>query len=328
MQQQIFRAQKFGQAMAQVRATLGADALIVSRRQLRKPGGLYAGGPLVEITAMSAADAEERGVSGDCATAVSRLVARLLRGGVPAGAARALARRMESALPSGRRSRDEECAALASAVAVEMMFAPEIGSAARVAVMLGPTGVGKTTTIAKLAARAALIDKKRVGLVSLDQYRVGGIEQLQKYAELIGVPLEVAGDGSSLYTAVQRLSDADLVLIDTAGRSPRDLNVAEQLAECLDAARVPIEKYLCLPVAMRAQEMGLLVNQHAPLDPSRLICTKADEAVCCSGILAVQSASGLPVSYVTTGQRVPEDIRAATPELVADLLSGSDSGPS
>ena len=323
-QQQVFRASRFEDAMAQVRRTLGTDALIVSRRQLRSSSGLRSESPMVEITAMSAALAAERGLLEGHASPADRLLRRLIDGGVPNQAAKSIVQRMRAELLKLDVGPHSEASALAESLSQEMLFCAAIGSGSRVAALIGPTGVGKTTTIAKLAAQAALVEGKRVGLVCLDQYRVGGVEQLHSYAELIGVPMTAASDGRSFKAALDNLCDADLIFVDTAGRSPRDSEAASELHRCLCAAQEPVERYLCLPAAMRRQEISLTLTHNEALQPTRLISTKADEAVCCSGIVAAQASSGLPVAYVTTGQRVPEDIERATPQLLADLLSGTE----
>lgn len=328
-QEQVFRAERFEDALAQVRKALGPDALIISRRQVKSGSALSGGKRLVEVTALSPAAARKQGTGPASATVTELFERRLVRNGVRESAARALASRMGMELrrePGSGIGR--EPAALARALRHEMMFAPPVGDRTRVAALVGPTGVGKTTTIAKLAARAALIDGRQVGLVSLDHYRVGGVEQLQRYAELTGVPMEVASDGPGLERALSRLSRAELVLIDTAGRSPRDLPAFEQLSSCLAGAQEPIEVYLCVPAAMRHQELSLLGRQQAVLEPTRMISTKVDEAIGCEGIVAAHGTTGLPLAYLTTGQRVPEDIERATPELLASLLSGEDGLPS
>lgn len=196
--------------------------------------------------------------------------------------------------------------------------------AARVLALVGPTGVGKTTTIAKIAAHEQLVRQQRVGLVTIDEYRVGGVEQLGRYADLIGCPMEVASDARTLEVALRKLNKADLVLVDTAGRSPRDAWALTAMAECLQGAQEPVEVHLCLPVAMRERELRTAVEHCSVLSPSRLTCTKVDEAICCGTIVAAHVQSGLPLGYFTTGQRVPEDISIASASLLAALLCGED----
>lgn len=327
-QQQTFRAVRFEDALSMVRRALGPDALIVGHRQLGSDLALD-GQRVVEVTAMSAAAAQAQGTSPTSAGYPELFERRLVRSGVRHAAAQTLARRVAECLATRpREAGGREPEALAYALESEVTFAPPIGHRTRVAALVGPTGVGKTTTVAKLAARAALLEQRRVGLVSLDYYRVGGVEQLRRYAELTGVHMEVASDGASLELALERLARADLVLIDTAGRSPRDIDAHQQLAACLRAAQEPVETYLCVPAATRPMELSRLANQLSVLEPTRLISTKVDEAIGCEGLIALHCTTGLPFAYLTTGQRVPEDIERATPQLVAALLSGEETQPS
>jgi flagellar biosynthesis protein FlhF len=205
----------------------------------------------------------------------------------------------------------------------EMIFAPGLApNGPRVVALVGPTGVGKTTTLAKLAAKAALIDRRRVGLISVDDYRIAGAEQLGRYADLIGVPMEVAHDARSLEVALRRLADADLILVDTAGRSPRDTDATRRTAETLHGAQEGVEVQLCVAAATGHAELRVTVEQNAVLRPRKLLITKLDEAVRHGGIVGAQVMAGLPLTYFTTGQRVPEDIEVASPERVASLLIG------
>ena len=192
-------------------------------------------------------------------------------------------------------------------------------STARAIMLVGPTGAGKTTTIAKLAARAALIDGKRVKLVTLDNYRVGGVDQIQTFADLIGVPLNVAETPSSLGEFLD--DDYDLVLIDTAGRSPRDTASIEELAAELPSLP-PIEIHLVVPASSSPEAIDELASRYHRLAPSRLLFTKLDEVERCPELTHAPSRTGLPITWVTMGQGVPEDIEEPTSARVLELSSG------
>ncbi|MET0388347.1 MAG: hypothetical protein ABW321_20415 [Polyangiales bacterium] len=320
-----FRASRFEEAIAQMKRMLGDDALIVSRRDLG-PHELRLGEARgVEVVAISGRDAEEQ-VDTTVTSALGILDRRLRTSGVPDRAADKLI----EALRKQQNGRELGPAALqellVGVLRKELMFSGgiDIERGVRVIALVGPTGVGKTTTIAKLAAHEQLVKQRRVGLVTIDEYRVGGVEQLNRYADLIGCPMEVASDARTLEVALRKLNKAELVLVDTAGRSPRDAWALTAMAECLHGAQEPIEVHLCLPVAMRERELRTAVEHCSVLLPSRLTCTKVDEAICCGTIVAAHIQSGLPLGYFTTGQRVPEDISVASAEILAALLCGED----
>ncbi len=193
------------------------------------------------------------------------------------------------------------------------------GDGQRVVALVGPTGVGKTTTVAKLAARYALQQGRRVGLVTVDTFRIGAVEQLKTYARIMGVPIRVAVDRDSFRSAVEDLADRELVLVDTAGQSPRD---EESLMELLDMfpGDVSTEVHLVLAVTTRSRDLERILRHYAAVRPSRLLLTKLDETDCYGPLLALPLVSRLPLSYLTTGQNVPDDIEEATPEGVAGYL--------
>jgi flagellar biosynthesis protein FlhF len=199
--------------------------------------------------------------------------------------------------------------------------APWLHDGRHVIAMVGPTGVGKTTTLAKMAARALLETRKRVAFVTVDTYRIGAAEQLARYAEIMGVPVLVARDRSELLRAMERVADADLVLVDTAGRSsPED--VARQAALVRAVPRVQLQ--LCVSAATGAQELAAVADRYRILQPDRLALTKVDEAIGPGGVLSASVRICRPISCVADGQRVPEDIHAYTgPELV-DLVIGRE----
>lgn len=318
-----FRAGRFEEAIAQVKRVLGDDALIVSRRDLG-PSELRLGESRgVEVTAMANRDAQREEVDVHESSALGILDRRLRTSGVPDRAADSLIQTLRKRVGKRELGPTALQELLAKVLQNELLFSGGV-SAARVIALVGPTGVGKTTTIAKIAAHEQLVRRQRVGLVTIDEYRIGGVEQLGRYADLIGCPMEVASDARSLEVALRKLGHADLVLVDTAGRSPRDAWALGQMAECLHGAQEPVEVHLCLPVAMRERELRTAIEHCSVLQPSRLTCTKIDEAICCGSIVAAHIQSGLPLGYFTTGQRVPEDISVASAELLAALLCGED----
>jgi flagellar biosynthesis protein FlhF len=174
--------------------------------------------------------------------------------------------------------------------------------------VIGPTGVGKTTTIAKLAARAALqYGPDSVGLVTTDTFRVAAREQLDTYGQIIGIPVSHASDAQSLSEALDALQDRRLILIDTAGLSQRDPRLPEQLAR-LGTARAGVTTLLALPANAHPGAMQEIVDVFRTAGPAACILTKTDEATSLGGALSVLIRSHLALAYVANGQRVPEDI--------------------
>ncbi|MBX7073745.1 MAG: flagellar biosynthesis protein FlhF [Pirellulales bacterium] len=189
--------------------------------------------------------------------------------------------------------------------------------------LIGPTGVGKTTTIAKLAANFRLRERRRVGLITVDTYRVAAVEQLRTYAEIIDLPMEVVSTPREMRAAVDRLSDQELVLVDTAGRSPTDEVRIQELRALLNEARAA-EVHLVLSSVASANTLKRTIERFACALPTSLLFTKLDEALACGNLLEVLLETGLPVSYLTDGQNVPDDIQSATPaELVSRLLTAA-----
>jgi flagellar biosynthesis protein FlhF len=186
---------------------------------------------------------------------------------------------------------------------------------------VGPTGVGKTTTLAKMAARALLETKKRVAFVTLDTYRIGATEQLARYAAIMDAPVLVARDRGELARAMERVADADLVLVDTAGRSSAD-DVSRQAALVRSIPRVQL--HLVVSAATGALELAAVADRYRALQPDRLVVTKVDEAAGPGGILSAAVRICRPIACVADGQRVPEDLHALTGAELVELVAGPD----
>ncbi len=195
----------------------------------------------------------------------------------------------------------------------------------RKVMLLGPTGVGKTTTIAKLAAIQALMEHRNVLLLTSDTYRIAAVDQLRTYAKILGVPIEVVFDAESFPSVLDGHPEADLVLLDTAGRAQRDRKSLEAF-ETLYGAFAPDAVHLVLAANMKYRDM-LDVVEHIPDIPvSHLIFTKLDETVSYGAIFNIMEALGRPVSFLTAGQNVPNDIETASGRRIADLLMAPERG--
>jgi len=186
--------------------------------------------------------------------------------------------------------------------------------------LVGPTGVGKTTTIAKLAARyAQMHGHDEVALISTDTYRIAGFEQLATYGKIIGCQVKLAKDSQALDTLLQQFSKKKLILIDTAGMGQRDMRLAENLANLVSNARVRIRNYLVLAANTQQQVMQENVDRFKKIPLSGCIYTKLDESVSIGEIITTSIQNGLPIGYLTDGQRVPEDIKVANAEKLVAL---------
>lgn len=199
--------------------------------------------------------------------------------------------------------------------------APEKGSA--VQVFVGPTGVGKTTTLAKLAARYALYQGEKVGIITIDHYRIGAVEQLRTYADITGLSLEVVLTPKELYQALERLSGCQRILIDTAGRSTLNHVHINELAGYMKSLP-PAEIFLVTSTTLKAKDIKLVTDNFRCLGYNRLIFTKLDETNTYGTILNGIYLTDLPAIYLTTGQNVPDDINLADLDKMSALILGEE----
>ena len=185
--------------------------------------------------------------------------------------------------------------------------------------ILGPTGVGKTTTIAKMAARAVLEKKKKIGFITTDTYRIAAIEQLKTYAGLLQAPVEIAYNATDFEQAIQRLSHLDLVFIDTAGRNYKEVKYVDDLQRLIkfdDQA----ESYLVLAMTTKERDMENIVDQFKQLPIEKFIFTKIDETNSIVTMINLMIKYNKGLAYYTNGQEVPEDIEEADLEAVLNLF--------
>lgn len=189
----------------------------------------------------------------------------------------------------------------------------------RIMALVGPTGVGKTTTVAKLASEQLLKFRQKVGLITIDTFRIAAVEQLKVYAKIMGVPISVVSGREDLGRAVREFSDRDVVFIDTGGRSQRD---ALQMSEIYQifGGDSPIETYLTLAVTTKDTDQSEITRRFGQIPLAGVVYTKLDESTTFGSIFNHSIRFKTPVAYLTTGQKVPEDIEVATKERLVDLL--------
>ncbi len=190
-----------------------------------------------------------------------------------------------------------------------------------VVVLVGATGVGKTTTLAKLAAQFRIKEGKKVGLITIDTYRIGAVEQLRTYARIIDTPLEVVLTPQELRLAIERLADCDIILVDTAGRSQFDSPKLDELREFLKAANAR-ETHLVLSATSSRAVLQKSIERFSGLGINRVLFTKLDEAVGIGTLLAAVHKLDVKMSYITTGQDVPHDIEVGDGRRLAEMILG------
>lgn len=190
-------------------------------------------------------------------------------------------------------------------------------------VLVGPTGVGKTTTIAKLAGRLALIEKKKVGLITIDTYRIGAVEQLKTYAEIMNIPFKVVITLKEMETAVKELEDCDVVLIDTTGRSSKN---TMQISELRAFTQKVNADHIMLVISgtTKNRDIVTILNGYSELCYEKLIITKLDETSSYGGIYNIVKRSRKPIAYITTGQNVPDDIKIPSNDEIQKLILGEE----
>ncbi|AIE59670.1 flagellar biosynthesis protein FlhF [Bacillus methanolicus] len=187
--------------------------------------------------------------------------------------------------------------------------------------VVGPTGVGKTTTLAKIAADCVLTYKKKAAFITTDTYRIAAIDQLKTYAKLLNAPLEVCYNMEDFQKAADQFAEYDIVFIDTAGRNFRNRGYVNDLKKTIDFDR-DMETYLVLSLTSKQRDMEEIFEQFSLINIDRLIFTKADETSSFGAMLNIIDKYQTGVAYLTNGQNVPDDMLVATPTVISNLLFG------
>ncbi len=220
-------------------------------------------------------------------------------------------------------SSDAGLAAVENLIQRSLPAVNEFDKGQRIKILIGPTGVGKTTTLAKLSAHSALNEKKSVGLITTDTYRIAAVEQLKVYARIIGIPLEIASGNSDFKKSLSRLADKDVIFVDTPGTSRNDTANLRKLYETL-GTEIPFESNLLISLTTSKECMLDTALRYKMFDYNQIILTRADECMRIGFLWDILDRIARPVSYITNGQNVPNDIEEANPRKIARMIVGSD----
>jgi flagellar biosynthesis protein FlhF len=321
MELRTFRKPTVREALREAREALGPDAVVVATDMVAASGlrGLMgrrevqitaAVDPKVSASRPSTSERRPSVIDAESEALVARLVA--------SGLDRPMAEGIVRAIPYAHRrgaSASLLFRAIADNVAPMTAVDPEFAAAE---VFVGPPGVGKTTTIAKIAARERARHGRAIPMIAADGFRAGAVEQLRTYADIIGSAFRVARTSDELEYALMRTRRT--VLVDTAGRSPKDASVREHLAVL--ARHENVRTHLVMAADTSVSSARRIFDAYADAQPARVVITKLDEAESLAPLASLLRERGIPISYMTTGQRVPDDLEAATPDMLASAILG------
>lgn len=194
----------------------------------------------------------------------------------------------------------------------------------RINAVIGPTGVGKTTTLAKIAAKLTLDEKKNVGFITMDTYRIGAVEQLRTYANILGTPFEIVNEPSEMKGKIEKLNNCDVILIDTLGTSPKNNSMIDDINNYFKDIDADINKYLVLSISSDKDTTLTILDRYKKLKYDSIIVTKLDEVDNLSNIWYVLENTNLPIQFFCNGQDVPDDITDASIDSLMKYIEVSE----
>ncbi len=197
----------------------------------------------------------------------------------------------------------------------------EVNEQQKIIVLIGPTGVGKTTTLAKLAAKLSIKGMKSVGVITADTYRIAAVDQLRTYSEILGLPMKVVYEPQEMKAAISNFKEKDIILIDTAGRNHKKDEQIEEIKQLMECIENP-EIFLVISATTGYKDIRTIVNSYDFIKEYKLLFTKLDESSTKGNILNTRILTGKALSYLTIGQSVPDDIEVANPDRIANSIVG------
>lgn len=318
MKMKRIEAPSLGEALRQVETELGKDALVIDTQSTRTGYAVLAAPQEMELSPSTEDGRPKKFLKKLLTprpwtpgfTALAETAAEF-------GLSSRILRAVENALIGTRLNLDKpgDPALPTMAARVLKALVPCHTATDRVVAFVGPTGVGKTTTLAKIAAKAVREDGDSIAIVSFDTYRVAAVEQLRAFSEILNVPFSVAFTPLDLRRFIQEHADKDRIFVDTTGRGAFDGDSINTIAGALTAAKVP--SYLCMPAGLRGGDAKSVVLGFDAMKPTSLVITKWDETIAPGETLSLAIERGFPISHVTVGQEVPEDIVTADPGVIA-----------
>lgn len=330
MEFKTFEAPTLEEAITAVKRELGPDAVILETKQKKSAFGLL-NKTSVEVKATIAmkgghlASSRIIGRKSELEDYLATLLSRLMRSGMSEKNTKMIADSLIPFFKDGQlRSESEILTKLSERIRSYVRVAPSLserillGKNPRVVTFVGPTGVGKTTTLAKVAAEVVKTRHARVILATMDTYKVGAVEHLESYAKFLGLPFAVCKTPHDALDLVGRLRPNDLLFLDTLGAGPRESIKLSEMSFLF--SQIEAETHLCVSVTTQERDMKDILSRFSMFRPSYLLATKLDESYSLGEFFNAYVCQPMPLSYFTVGQRVPQDIEPARKEAFVDRL--------
>jgi len=328
------------EAMVRIKYELGMEALIISQRKIRKPGlkGLFSK-KVIEVTAAVDNDKpKDKSEVTDSIMKEMKDMKEMLSSVIESTNKEDFSENEISSLLKSCDLNEKNIAKIMAKLSTvkenidkreKLKFvlkdmvkvSPDLKS--KVIILVGPTGVGKTTTIAKLAGKYSQYEKLKVGLITIDTYRIGAVDQLKTYAEIMNLPFKVVMNIKEMQSAVNSMKECDVILIDTTGRNSKNFMHISELKAYISKVKSDSVN-LVMSCTTKNSDIDVITNGYKELNFDSIIITKLDETSTYGSILNILESSGKPLSYVTTGQNVPDDIKLMTPDEISNIILGAD----